>query len=153
MSLRLFRTLFNTGSPPLALTPPTDDTYKLNGDASMIGTTGLRALTVECVVGVYEQERRQLQPIVIQVELDYDFAAAAGADDVAHAVDYDRVAQGITELAQERKFHLIETMAEETANMILREHPPVQTVRLEIRKPHAVSAAECSFVRVERARR
>ena len=119
----------------------------------MIGTTGLRALMVECIVGVYEQERRQLQPIVIQVELDYDFSAAAAADDVVHAVDYDRVAQGITELAQERKFHLIETMAEEMAYMILREHLPVQTVRLEIRKPHAVSAAECSFVRVERARR
>ena len=44
-------------------------------------------------------------------------------------------------------------MAEETAAMLLERLAPVQTVRLEIRKPEAVPAAACSFVRVERTRR
>jgi dihydroneopterin aldolase len=44
-------------------------------------------------------------------------------------------------------------MAEETAAMLLATLPPVQSVRLEIRKPDAVLDAACSFTRVERKRR
>jgi dihydroneopterin aldolase len=55
-------------------------------------------------------------------------------------------------LAERRGFQLIETMAEETAGMLLERLPPALAVRLEIRKPEAVPAAACSFVRVERKR-
>lgn len=119
----------------------------------MIGTTGLKCLRIDCVVGVYAFEREQPQPIIMDIELDYDFSGAADSDEVSHAVDYDRVAQGVTELVQRRGFHLIETMAEEVADMLLGQHASVQTARLEIRKPNAVPAAECSFVRLERSRR
>jgi dihydroneopterin aldolase len=43
-------------------------------------------------------------------------------------------------------------MAEETAKLLFEQHALAQTVRLEIRKPKAVPAAECSFVRLERNR-
>ena len=118
----------------------------------MIGSTGLQALRVDCIVGVYEHERQSRQSVVMDVELDYDFAAAAASDAIANAVDYDGVAAAITELAERRGFQLIETMAEETAAMLLARGPEVTRVRLEIRKPAAVPAAACSFVRVERTR-
>ena len=118
----------------------------------MIGTTGLKSLQVACIVGVYEQERAQPQPVVIDIELDYDFAAAAGSDAVGDAVDYDRVAAEVTGLVQRREFTLIETMAEDTATMLLERMSQVRAIRLEVRKPHAVPAATCAFVRVERTR-
>jgi dihydroneopterin aldolase len=118
----------------------------------MIGTAGLKGLRVECVVGIYEQERARTQPVTMDIELDYDFGAAAASDSIQDAVDYDVVARGIAELLQRRKFQLIETMAEESARMIFAQLAPVQAVRLEIRKPEAVPAAECSFVRLERRR-
>ena len=43
--------------------------------------------------------------------------------------------------------------AEDAASLLLREVPAARCIRLEIRKPGAVPAAECAFVRVERARR
>ena len=118
----------------------------------MIGTTGLKGLQVTCIVGVFKQERVQPQPVVIDIELDYDMATAAGSDAIGDAVDYDRVAAAVTGLVQQRKFTLIETMAEETASMLLEQISRVRVVRLEIRKPQAVAAAACAFVRVERAR-
>ena len=42
----------------------------------MIGTTALKALRVDCIVGVYEAERLESQPVDLDIELDYDFAAA-----------------------------------------------------------------------------
>ena len=118
----------------------------------MIGTTGLKGLQVACVVGVYEQERAQPQRVVIDIELDYDFAAAAGSDAVGDALDYDRVAAEVTGLVQRREFALIETMAEEAATMLLERLGQVRAIRLEVRKPQAVPDAECAFVRVERTR-
>lgn len=118
----------------------------------MIGTTGLKNLQVDCIVGIYEHERRTRQAVIMDIALDYDFAAAASSDAIGDAVDYDGVARGVTELVQRRAFQLIETMAEETAAMLLASLRQVRTVRLEIRKPAAVPAAECSFVRVERTR-
>ena len=118
----------------------------------MIGTTGLQGLRVECIVGIYAHERKTRQSVVMDVDLDYDFAAPAASDAFADAIDYDGVAGGITELVQRRAFQLIETMAEETAEMLLERLPHVRRVRLEIRKPDAVPDATCAFVRVERAR-
>jgi len=118
----------------------------------MRGTTGLQGLRVECIVGIYPHERQARQPVIMDIALDYDFASAAVADAIAEAVDYDTVAAGITELVQRREFQLIETMAEDVAAMLLGRLPQVRRVRLEIRKPDAVPAATCAFVRVERAR-
>jgi 7,8-dihydroneopterin aldolase/epimerase/oxygenase len=118
----------------------------------MIGTTGLQGLRVDCIVGIYEHERQTRQSVIMDIDLDYDFAAAAASDSVGDAVDYDRVASAVVGLAERRAFQLIETMAEETAAMLIAQLPQVRKVRLEIRKPAAVPAAACSFVRLERTR-
>src|SRR6188768_3546790 len=103
----------------------------------MIGTTGLKGLQIDCIVGIHEHERRTPQTVSIDIEMDYDFAAAAGSDAIDGAVDYDAVARIVTGLTQRRAFQLIETMAEETAATILAQLSAVRTVRLEIRKPAA----------------
>lgn len=118
----------------------------------MIATAGLRGYRIDCIVGIYEHERQQPQPIIMDIEFDYDFEKATRSDQVGGAVDYDRVAEGVNALVRRRNFHLIETMAEETAAMLLAEHPSLQTVRLEVRKPDAVPSAQYSFVRLERTR-
>jgi FolB domain-containing protein len=118
----------------------------------MIGTIGIQGLRIDCIIGAYGHERAQPQPLVVDIELDYDLEAAAGSDTVGDAVNYDDVAADVTELAQRRRYRLIETMAEEVAALLLGRHPLVQTVRLEIRKPGAVQAAACSFVRLQRQR-
>jgi dihydroneopterin aldolase len=118
----------------------------------MTGTTGLKELHVDCIVGIHPHERVQTQTVLLDIELDYDFAPAAGSDAIPDAVDYDVVASSVTELLQTRRFQLIETMAEQAAAMLLARVPAVSAVRLEVRKPAAVPAAAYSFVRVERRR-
>ena len=118
----------------------------------MIGTTGLFQLHVDCIVGIYPHERATTQSVLLDIELDYDFAPAAASDAIPDAVDYDQVAAGVTELLQTRRFQLLEAMAEHTAAMLLEREPRVRAVRLTIQKPAAVPAAKASFVRVARTR-
>lgn len=118
----------------------------------MLGTTGLKALRVDCIVGIYPHERARMQAVFLDVALDYDFGPAAASDAISDAVDYDRIASGLTRLLVERQFQLIEAMAEAAASWVLTHIPEAQRVAIEVRKPDAVPAAECSFVRVERVR-
>jgi dihydroneopterin aldolase len=118
----------------------------------MMGTTGLKDLRVDCIVGIYPHERAATQTVLLDIEIDYDFAAPAASDAIADAVDYDDVAASVTALLRERGFQLIETMAEHAAAMLLARVPVARAVRIEVRKPAAVPAAACSFVRVERRR-
>jgi dihydroneopterin aldolase len=118
----------------------------------VIGTTGLKQLHIDCIVGIYPHERERTQAVILDLELDYDFGPAAASDAIRDAVDYDLVAASVTELVQTKRFQLIETMAEQAAALVLARVPAVHAVRIEIRKPAAVPAADCSFVRVERVR-
>lgn len=119
----------------------------------MTGTTGLKQLRVDCIVGIYPRERQSPQTVLLDIDLDYDFGPAARSDAIADAVDYDVVAASVTELLQAKQFQLLEAMAEQAAAMLLDRIPNVTGVRLEIRKPAAVPAAQCAFVRFERRRR
>ena len=122
------------------------------GDNLVTGTTGVRDLRVDCIVGIYPHERVQTQPILLDIEIDYDFEPASRSDAIDDVVDYDMVVSSLTELIQARKFQLIEAMAEAAAALLLARVPAASRVRLEIRKPAAVPRAQHSFVRVERTR-
>lgn len=118
----------------------------------MIGTTGLHNLRIDCIVGIHPHEREHPQPVFLDLEINYDFAPAAESDAIQDAVDYDHVVRMVTDLIQSRRFQLIEAMAEAVAAMLLEKVPAIDCVRLEIRKPAAVPAADDSFVWVERER-
>ena len=118
----------------------------------MVGTAGLKNLEVAGIVGVYARERERPQPLLFDIEVDYDLAAAAQSDALADAVDYDGVADAIGELVRQRRFALLETLAEAAAALLLDRIGGARRVRLEVRKPQAVPTAACAFVRVERAR-
>ena len=118
----------------------------------MVGTAGLRNLEVIGVVGVYARERERPQPVVFDIEVDYDLAPASRSDALADAIDYDGIADAVGDLVRQRGFALLETLAEAAAALILDRIDRAQRVRLEVRKPEAVPAAACAFVRVERAR-
>ena len=118
----------------------------------MVGTAGLRNLEVAAIVGVYPRERERPQPLVFDIEVDYDLAPAAQSDALADAIDYDGIAAAVGALVRERRFALLETVAEAAAGLLLDRIDRAQRVRLEVRKPQAVPAAACAFVRVERTR-
>jgi len=116
------------------------------------GTIGLRRLRIDCIVGIQPHEREEPQPLFVDVELERDFARAADSESVVDTVDYDQVATALSRLAQERRYQLIETFAEEAAALLLQSFEGVLAIRITIEKPQAVQAADAAFVRVERER-
>ena len=90
-------------------------------------------IEVECRIGVPDVERSAPQRLLISLELEKDFSDAARADDLTKTIDYHAVWLRVEEICSEKERRLIETLAEEIAESILREFSP-ETVRVEIRK-------------------
>ncbi|MFT7620428.1 MAG: dihydroneopterin aldolase [Planctomycetota bacterium] len=115
----------------------------------MIGTIIVEGLDIECIIGIHPAERVNLQHIFIDCEIDHDFAEAAANDDFQQTIDYVAVADLLTNLAVERQYQLIETLAEDGAKKIIDDFG-VKRVAIKIMKPAAIPAAKWSAVKIER---
>ena len=109
----------------------------------------LRGVRLRGFHGAYEQEQRDGQEFLYDVELE---VGDRGADDrLAGAVDYTEVAATIREV-NERRFVLLEALASTLADTLMERFRP-ESIRVRVRKPEARPAGltvEYSAVTVER---
>jgi dihydroneopterin aldolase len=109
----------------------------------------LRGLQLRGFHGAYEQEQRDGQQFLYDVELE---VGERGADDrLAGAIDYTEVAATIREV-NEQRFDLLEALASRLADTLMDRFRP-DWLRVRVRKPEVRPAgltAEYSAVTVER---
>ncbi len=116
-----------------------------------MGTLFIRALPVDCIIGIHPFERASRQRLLISLTLSSDFSRAAEHDDISQAIDYTALAARIEAFAQEGQFQLIETLAERLADELF--EAPIERLELEVIKPAALTQTREVGVRVERPRR
>ena len=108
----------------------------------------IQELTAECRLGVYEWEQEKLQTVWIDLELAIDSARVAKTDDVKDAIDYGRLVTSVKQLAQEKSYRLLETIAEAIASLILSQFETSE-VRVRVKK-RALPGIGYAAVEVER---
>jgi dihydroneopterin aldolase len=84
-------------------------------------------------VGVPDVERAQPQRLLLTVEMESDFSAAAKSDGIAYTIDYFAVTQRLLKFGEGRSWRLIEKLAADIAGAILSEFKP-QSVTVEVKK-------------------
>lgn len=101
--------------------------------------------------GVFPEEARMGARFVIDVELRL---RVTGEDVLAHTVDYSAVYDLVREEVTERRFRLIEALAQAIATRVLADVSRVDAVRVRVHKPHAPlpGVVRDVFVEIERAR-
>lgn len=118
---------------------------------SVADTLAIRELVAECRIGVFEWEQAKPQPIWIDLELSIDAAKAAARDAVADALDYGRLVTAVKQLVQHKSFHLLETMAEAIAALILQQfETPQVLVRVKKRALPGIESASVEVIRRKR---
>jgi dihydroneopterin aldolase len=90
-------------------------------------------LEVFCRVGVPDAERVNPQRLLLTVEMDFDFSAAARSDDIRGTIDYFAVSQRLLKFGDGQSWKLIEKLAADIADMVLSEFKP-QSVKVEVKK-------------------
>jgi dihydroneopterin aldolase len=84
-------------------------------------------------VGVPDAERAQPQHLLLTVEMESDFSAAAKSDSIADTIDYFAVSQRLLKFGDGRSWKLIEKLAADIADAILAEFKPAG-VTVEVKK-------------------
>jgi dihydroneopterin aldolase len=109
----------------------------------------LSALSVECIVGIWEWERRVKQTVIIDLEMQADIRRAAATDRIEDTIDYKRVAKRLLAFVGDSQFHLVETLAERIAQVVVVEFG-VRWVKVRLNKQGAIRGARDVGIEIER---
>ncbi len=112
----------------------------------------IRDLKVNCIIGLWEWERRTQQTLHINIEMATDITAAAASDDIKDTLDYKAVSKRIVSYVADTEFQLVETLAENIASLLLDEFK-VPWCRLQLNKKGALRDARDVGVIIERGSR
>ncbi|MAA54508.1 MAG: dihydroneopterin aldolase [Porticoccaceae bacterium] len=109
----------------------------------------IKKLNVETIIGIYDWEREVKQVVSMDLEMAFDIRMAAQTDDIKYALNYKSISKRIIAFVEEQKFQLIESMAEQVAQIVLVEFP-VPWLRLRVSKPGALRGSEDVGIIIER---
>lgn len=115
-------------------------------DMDRIDITGLK---IETGIGTYDWEQGILQTVEIDLTLFADMRQAGASDDLADAVDYHIVSQEIEKLLAGRHFQLVEALATNIAETVLKTQP-ITALIVTVSKPDALTTARSVSVTLER---
>lgn len=111
----------------------------------------IEGLQIDALIGIYDWERRVRQPLVFDLEMDFDNRVPAASDAIGDTLNYKAVSRRIVEVVEASSYGLVESLAEHVARVVLDEFA-VARVALRLSKPGAVRGARSVGVRIVRSR-
>ena len=109
----------------------------------------LNALTTECIVGIWDWERKVKQKVVIDLEMACDIRKAAQSDRIEDTLDYKKVSKRLLSFVNESEFQLVETLTENIAKIVITEFD-VPWVRVRLNKQGAIRNSRDVGILIER---
>jgi D-erythro-7,8-dihydroneopterin triphosphate epimerase len=111
----------------------------------------IRDLLLRCIVGVFPEERRTKQDVMINITLYADLSAACRSDQLKDTVDYKTIKQAVIAEVESSECQLVEHLAERIANICLKDQR-VHRARVRLEKPGALRFARSVGVEIVRER-
>jgi 7,8-dihydroneopterin aldolase/epimerase/oxygenase len=111
----------------------------------------IHGLKTEAIIGIFDWERQVKQTVLIDFEISADIRRAALSDSIDDTLNYKGVAKRVLAFVEASQFHLIETLVEHVAMLVLEEFG-VQWVKLSLSKPGAIRGSRDVGVILERSR-
>ena len=103
--------------------------------------------------GVFPEEKKLGQKFLVSLELIVDTREAGKTGDLTKSVHYGLVAQGVERVFLEKSIDLIETCAENIAEMVLKKYELVKEIKVIVKKPWAPLQMHFENVAVEISRK
>ena len=102
--------------------------------------------------GVLEAEKTLGQKFFIDVELFLDTKEAGKNDDLTKSVSYADVYEIIKDITENKKFNLIEALAENIASEVLEKFTLINQIMVRVKKPEAPVSGMFDYFAVETRR-
>ena len=112
----------------------------------------IHGLVIEAIVGIFPVERLIRQQVIIDIEMTTCFNAIIASNSMEDGVNYQAVAERVSQVVQAEEFELLEVMADTLANTLLSEFA-ISDVVISCKKPQAVKHTQSVGVRIRRSSR
>ncbi|WP_414676529.1 dihydroneopterin aldolase [Methylibium sp.] len=111
----------------------------------------IEGFTGETVIGIHDNELHRPQPLRMDVTAGLPHSRACDTDQIADTIDYGVVRDRLRRLLAEHRHTLLESFAEEVADILLREFG-AHWVRVAVVKPRKFDDVDAVGVAIERRR-
>ena len=115
-----------------------------------LDTIYINDLNVSCILGVFANERKKKQPIIINIALSVDTRKAAKTDDLKDTVNYHDLYLEIADIVGKSTYNLLEKLAQVIADICLK-NKKVKQVVVRLEKPNAVKLGKSSGIEIIRS--
>ena len=103
--------------------------------------------------GCHIEEQQRGQIFKVDIELNLNLEKAGKTDDINETVDYPQVLFDVEKIVGGTPRKLIETVAEEIAETLLKNYPCVESLKVVLHKPNAPLLVRYAEAAVEISRR
>ena len=111
----------------------------------------IRDLQLRCIIGIFPEERREKQDVIINITLYADLQSACQTDDIDDTVDYKKIKKNVLKLVENSECNLVERLAESIAEVCLQDDK-VERVKVAVDKPNALRFARSVAIEIVRER-
>lgn len=101
----------------------------------------IKDLRLRTYIGINEEEIRNKQDILINVQILYPACKAVDSNQIEDALNYRSITKAVIELVENNRFALLERLTQEVLNCVM-QFTQVSYAEVEVDKPHALRFSE-----------
>ena len=125
--------------------PPGED------NAPSTHTIFITDLLVDMMIGIYDAEKVKTQPVRLNIEMTVIDHKGPINDDYHNVVCYESISNSIKNLAAKEHVNLVETLAENIADICLA-HPRVLATKVKVEKLEAIENTVSVGIEIKRTK-
>ena len=99
------------------------------------------------IIGIHQNEKINKQKIIFNIVINVDQNISPDENNLASIVDYEKITNKLKNLAKNKKYNFLESLAEDSFNEIF-EDKRINSVKIKIEKPDAIANAQSVGVEV-----
>lgn len=111
---------------------------------------GIKELKIEAFIGVYPEERKAKQDLIIDLEVTPTTNVLK--DDISSTINYEKIVEICKKAASEKTYFLIESLAEDILDRCL-DSLPISQAFICLSKPRAFKDASAAYVKMTKGKK
>ena len=103
------------------------------------------------IIGIHQYEKSNKQKIVFNIVINVNQNIFPDENNLSSIVDYEKITKKLENLAKNKKYNFLESLAEDSFNEIFADKR-INSVKIKIEKPDAITNAQSVGVEVFKSR-
>ena len=103
------------------------------------------------IIGIHQYEKSNKQKIIFNIVIDVNQNIFPDENNLSSIVDYEKISNKLENLAKNKKYNFLESLAEDSFNEIFADKR-INSVKIKIEKPDAITNAQSVGVEVFKSR-